>query len=158
MFSCEFDKIFKNTFFHRTPSLAASEKLKAEAVVLRCSVKKLFSEILLNLQENTFARVSFLQTYACNFIKIESLAQIFSCKYCEHLSNNTFFYRTPAVDASVKACNFTEIKLCHGYFFVNFLKIFGMFFFWCTARIFQKFTKILARKCLLNIYLQMAVL
>ena len=158
MFSCEFDKIFKNTFFHRTPSLAASEKLKAEAVVLRCSVKKLFLEILLNLQENTFARVSFLQTYACNFIKIESLAQIFSCKYCEHLSNNTFFYRTPAVDASVKACNFTEIKLCHGYFFVNFLKIFVMFFFWCTARIFQKFTKILAKKCLLNISLQMAVL
>ena len=31
-----------------------------EAVVRRCSVKKLFSEILQNSQENTFARDSFL--------------------------------------------------------------------------------------------------
>ena len=34
---------------------------KAEAVVRRCSVKKVFLEILLNSQENTCATVSFLQ-------------------------------------------------------------------------------------------------
>ena len=51
VFSCEFSEIFNNTFFHRTPPVAASEKLKAEAVVQRCSVKEVFLEILLNSQE-----------------------------------------------------------------------------------------------------------
>ena len=37
---------------------------------------------------------------ACNFIKKETLAQVFSCEYCE-ISKNTFFYRTPLVAASV---------------------------------------------------------
>ena len=79
VFSFKFCEIFKNTFFQRTPPLAASEKLKADAVVRRCSVKKVFLEISLNSQENTRARVSFLQPWACNFIKIESLTQVFSC-------------------------------------------------------------------------------
>ena len=35
-------KTFKNTFFHRMPPLAASEKLKGELVIRRCSVKKDF--------------------------------------------------------------------------------------------------------------------
>ena len=52
VFSCEFCEIFKNIFFHGTPPVAASEKLKAEAVVRRCSVIKVFFEILLNSQEN----------------------------------------------------------------------------------------------------------
>ena len=33
---------------------------KAEAVVRRCSIKKVFLEMLQNSQENTCARVSFL--------------------------------------------------------------------------------------------------
>ena len=60
-FSCEFCKMFKNIFFHRTPLVAASEKKKAEAVVRRCSVKKVFLEIFLKSKENTCARISFLQ-------------------------------------------------------------------------------------------------
>ena len=43
-----------------------------EAVVRRCSVKKVFSEMSQNSQENTCARVSFLvklQAQACNFIE-----------------------------------------------------------------------------------------
>ena len=36
---------------------------------------------------------------ACNFIKKETLAQVFSCKFCK-ISNNTS-YRTPLVAASV---------------------------------------------------------
>ena len=32
----------------------------------------------------------------------ESLAQVFSCEFCE-ISKNTFFYRTPPVAASVHA-------------------------------------------------------
>ena len=50
----------------------------------------------------TCARVSFFNKVAgkvCNFIKKESLAQVFSCEFCE-ISKNTFFYRTPLVAAS----------------------------------------------------------
>ena len=61
VFSCEFREIFKNTFNHRAPPVAASEKLKAETVVRTCSVEKVFLEILLNLQKSTCARVSLLQ-------------------------------------------------------------------------------------------------
>ena len=65
------------------------------------SVKKVFLEISQNLQENTCARVSFLiKLQACNFIKKETLAQVFSCEFCE-ISKNTFFHRTPLVAASV---------------------------------------------------------
>ena len=37
---------------------------------------------------------------ACNFIKKETLAQVFSCKFCENFKN-IFFYRTPPVAAFV---------------------------------------------------------
>ena len=37
---------------------------------------------------------------ACNFIKKETLAQVFSCEFCE-VYKNTFFHRTPLVAASV---------------------------------------------------------
>ena len=99
-------------------------------------------EISQNSQEDTCAGVSFLHP----FIKIESLTQVFFCEFCEHLSKNTIFYRTPQVAASVKACNFTKIRLCRGWvFFVDFLKIFRTFF-WYAARIFWKLTKLLVKK------------
>ena len=69
--------------------------LGSEAVA-RCSVKKVFLEISQNSQENTCARVS----EACNFIKKETLAQVFSCEFCE-ISKNPFSYRTLTVAASV---------------------------------------------------------
>ena len=37
---------------------------------------------------------------ASNFIKKETLAQMFSCEFCE-IFKTTFFYRTPPVAASV---------------------------------------------------------
>ena len=54
-------------------------------------------------QENTCARVSFLiklqsQAWACNFIKKETLAHVFSCEFCE-IFRCSFFYRTPPVAA-----------------------------------------------------------
>ena len=100
----------------------------SEAVVWRCSVEKVFLEISQNAQENTCVRVSFsikLQAWceicsklnnkdtrttpnfehnshqACNFIKKETLAQVFSCEFCE-IFKNMFFYRTPPVTASEK--------------------------------------------------------
>ena len=116
MFPCKFCEIFKNNFFHRTPPVAASEKLNAEAALRRCSVKKVFLEISLNSQENTCAIVTFLQPQASNFIKIESQTQVFSCEFCEHLSKNTFLYRTPPLAASAKACNVTKIRFATGVF------------------------------------------
>ena len=74
-----------------------------QAVARKCFVKKAFLEILQNSQENTCARVSFLiklQAEACNFIKKETLTQVFSSDFCE-ISKNTFSYRTPLVPASV---------------------------------------------------------
>ena len=68
-------------------------KLDTEAVVWRCSVEKLFLEILKNSQKNNCAGVSFL-------IKLQALAQVFFCEFCE-ISKNTFFNRTPPVAASV---------------------------------------------------------
>ena len=38
---------------------------------------------------------------ACNFIQTETLAQVFSCEFCE-ISKNASFYRTPLVAASVR--------------------------------------------------------
>ena len=66
----------------------------AEAIARRRSVKKMFFEILKNSQENC-ARASFLiklpaMPQACNFIKNETLAQVFSGEFCE-FSKSTFF-------------------------------------------------------------------
>ena len=71
-------------------------------------------EISQNLQENTCVRVSFLiklQPWnlfnkvaslrpACNFIKKETLAQVFSCEFCEICKNTS--YKTPPVAASIE--------------------------------------------------------
>ena len=46
-----------------------------------------------------FNKVASLRPEASNFIKKETLAQVFSCEFCE-TSKNTFFYRTPLVAAS----------------------------------------------------------
>ena len=63
-----------------------------EAVTRKCSVKKVFLEILQNSQENTCTRVSFL-------VKRRLGHNVFSCELCE-MSKNTYSYRTPPVAAS----------------------------------------------------------
>ena len=55
--------------------------------------KKVLLEISQNSLESICARVSFLiklQASACNFIKNQSLAEVFSCELCE-ISKNTVF-------------------------------------------------------------------
>ena len=42
----------------------------------------------------------FSEAEACNFIKKETLTQVFSCDFCE-IAKNTFSYRTTPVAASV---------------------------------------------------------
>ena len=63
-----------------------------------------FSEILQNSQESTCATASFvikLQASACNFIKKETLARVFSFDFCE-ISKNTFF--TEHLRATTSIC------------------------------------------------------
>ena len=76
---------------------------RTEAATRGVLCKKVFLEISQNSQENTCARVSFLiklQAQACNFIKKETLAQVFSCEFCE-VSKNTFFTEHVWATASV---------------------------------------------------------
>ena len=57
----------------------------------RYSVKKVFSEISQNSQENTCVRESFLiKLQALGKAEKDFLTQVFSCKFCE-ISKNTFF-------------------------------------------------------------------
>ena len=52
-----------------------------EVVAWRCSVKKVLLTIVQSSQKNNSVRLSFLiklQAEACNFIKKETLAQVFS--------------------------------------------------------------------------------
>ena len=67
-------------------------RLVSEAVAQRFSVKKVFLGISQNSQENTCAWVCFLIKLpeTCNFIKKETLAQVFSTELCE-ISKNTLF-------------------------------------------------------------------
>ena len=46
----------------------------------------------------------------CNFIKKESLAQVFSCEFCK-ISKNTFCYRTPLVTTSINHDEICQSKL-----------------------------------------------
>ena len=72
---------------------------RTEAATRCVLCKKMFLEISQNSQENTCARVSFL----IKFIKKETVAQAFSCEFCEISKNNfltehfwtTFSIRSP---------------------------------------------------------------
>ena len=63
----------------------------------------MFLEISQNSQENTCTRVSFLiklQAEVCNFIKEETLAQVFFCEFCK-ISKNIFFIEHISATASL---------------------------------------------------------
>ena len=55
----------------------------------RCSVKKVFLEILQNSQKNICARPN-----AYNFTEKETLGEVFSCEFCE-ISKKTFSTEHP---------------------------------------------------------------
>ena len=79
------------------PCQRLSYSFKERSVLLRivvyqtCSVKKAFLETLQNSQKNSCARVSIL--IKKDFGKKQTLAQVFSCEFCE-IFKNTFSYRT----------------------------------------------------------------
>ena len=66
----------------------------SEAVIQRCSVKYVVLKISQNSQKNTSARASssinFLIKFIKNFIKKDTLAQVFSYEFYE-IPNSTFF-------------------------------------------------------------------
>ena len=69
-------------------------------------VWKLFLEISQNSQENTCVRVSFLvKLHASATLLKKTLAQVFSCEFCE-ISQNTFFTEHLAT-----ASNWSDLKL-----------------------------------------------
>ena len=77
--------------------------LHPEAAIGGVLQEKVFLENSQNSQENTCVKVSFLiklQAQACNFIKKETLAQVFSYEFCK-ISKNTFFTEHLWATASV---------------------------------------------------------
>ena len=70
----------------------------AEAVVRRCSVKKVFLKILQNSQENTYARVFFLIELEATLLKKRLWHMCFP-------ANFTIFLRTPVFIAPLMAAS-----------------------------------------------------
>ena len=80
-----------------------------EAVTRRCSVKKVFVETL--------------QALPCNFVKKQTLSQVFSCEFCE-ISKENLSYRTPPMTASVWTSYISSIYiLCLGEWGWRFLSL-----------------------------------
>ena len=102
----------------------------------RCSLKKVFLKISRNSQENTCARVSFLiklhtfglRLKACKFIKKETLAQAFSCEFCENFKNSAIFIEHLRWLLLTIACQLFWIFLL---FFLLFRIFSGLF--WISA-------------------------
>ena len=62
-------------------TMTEGTKMNQRSSHRRCSVKKALLEIWQNSLQNTCARVSFLK----NFVKKETLAQVFSCEFRKFL-------------------------------------------------------------------------
>ena len=84
----------------------------SEAGVQRYSVRKVFLEI----SQNSTGK--HLCQRACNFIKKETLAQVFSYEFCD-VSKNSFFYRTPLV-AAYMSCRFKFESRSKIFLWINF--------------------------------------
>ena len=74
--------------------------------------KKVFLGISQNSQEKTCARISLL---ACNFIKKETLAQMFSCKFWANFVN-TFFQNTSGRLLLITPSSRKEVRNCNQYY------------------------------------------
>ena len=89
-----------------------------EAATRGVLLGKVFSEISQNSEENTSARVSFL----IFFIKKVTLAQVFSCEFCE-ISKNTFFTEHLWATASSRTRRVTRGGRSPLPFFENWKKV-----------------------------------
>ena len=83
-------------YFHNSSRATSRSNRKT------CSVKKVFLQFRKTNRKTPQSESPFwysCRPYACNVIKIETLAPVFSFEFCE-ISKNTFSYRTPQVAAS----------------------------------------------------------
>ena len=83
-------------YFHNSSRATSRSNRKT------CSVKKVFLQFRKTNRKTPESESPFkysCRPYACNVIKIETLAPVFSCEFCE-ISKNAFSYRTPQVAAS----------------------------------------------------------
>ena len=104
------DKEYSSEVFSwQSPILIAGKK--QEAVIQRCSVKRVFLKI--------------------------SQTTGFSCKFCE-IFKSIFFQKTPLVAASVKACNCTKIRLSHGSFCELSKTFWNIILMCCVKKMFAK--------------------
>ena len=94
----------KPEFFSNAPSHISSEFFRIlflEPVAQRCSVKKSVFRNFAKFTGKHLRQSLFLnKVLAYIFIEKSTLAQVFSCEFCE-ISKNTFSYRTPLVAASI---------------------------------------------------------
>ena len=76
--------------------------LFTEAVARRCPVRKGVLRIFSKVTGKHLCQILYFNKVAeaCNFIKIKTLAQVFSYEFLE-ISKNNFSYRAPPVAASV---------------------------------------------------------
>ena len=102
-YSC---KVFQTLLTIPNFSKVAVKKIKAETVVGSCSVKKIL-EIFTRKITGKFPGKHLYQSILFN--KVAAVI--------------------PPMAASVKVCNFIKIRLRRGSFFMNFLQIFGTFFY-----------------------------
>ena len=63
------------------------------------TIEQVITKPVLSSNSKSIRPDVFCKKGACNFIKKETLVQVFSCEFCE-ISKKTFFYRTPLVAAS----------------------------------------------------------
>ena len=94
VFCCEHCEIFRNICLEEHLWAAASRVFLLEAVVQRCSVKKVFLKISQDSQENTCSRVCFLNKVTSLTLQLyqkETLAQVLSNEFCEIFKNIFFF-------------------------------------------------------------------
>ena len=82
-------------YFKKISKIVKEAQQNLEVVVRSCSVKK---GVLRNFVKLTVKHLC-QSLFFNNFIKKVTLAQVFSCEFCE-IFKNTFFHRTPLMEAS----------------------------------------------------------
>ena len=82
-------------YFKKISKIVKEAQQNLEVVVRSCSVKKGVLRNFVKLTVKHLCQSPFLN----NFIKKVTLAQVFSCEFCE-IFKNTFFHRTPLMEAS----------------------------------------------------------
>ena len=89
--------------------------IQTEAVVQRCSVKEVFLKVPQNLQENTFARVSFLINLVAstwNFIKKRPWHRCFPVSYAKLLRTPFLTQHVPWLLLSKTTLNWLFNSIC----------------------------------------------